>query len=60
MLFLNYLATVTPTIDLSNLDTGPMLEILYAFIPIGIPIMLLLLGIRLGISTFRSMAGGGK
>jgi hypothetical protein len=41
-----------------NLDTGPMLEILYAFIPIGIPVMLLMIGIRLGISIFRNMLGG--
>jgi len=50
----------TPSLDLSNLDTGPMLQILYELIPVGIPIMLLLIGIRIGISTFRSMIGGGS
>ena len=54
-MFLGWLLTA-PALEL-NLDTGPMLEILYAFIPIGIPVMLLLLGIRLGISTFRNMMG---
>lgn len=49
--------TTVPELVL-DLDTGPMLEILYAFIPIGIPVMLLMIGIRLGISIFRNMMSG--
>jgi hypothetical protein len=61
MNFLLFLATTptVPTLDLSNIDTTPMLTIIYQLIPVGIPIMLLLLGIRIGISTFRSMLSGG-
>jgi hypothetical protein len=51
------LLTVVPELVL-DLDTGPMLEILYAFIPIGLPVMLLMIGIRLGISIFKDMIGG--
>lgn len=58
MPFVSFLLT-TPTLDLSNIDTTPMLTIIYQLIPVGIPIMLLLLGIRIGISTFRSMLSGG-
>lgn len=59
MFALQFLTGTTPTLDLSNIDTGPMLTILYQLIPVGIPIMLLLIGIRIGISTFRQMIGGG-
>jgi len=53
------LATVTPpTLDLSTVDVNPMLSIIYSFIPAGIPVMLIIMGISIGVGIFRSMLGG--
>lgn len=52
------LTATTPTIDLGTIDVNPMLDIIVKFIPIGIPIMLVLLGIRMGLGIFKSMTRG--
>ncbi len=51
----NEMDPVTPVLDLSAVDTTAMLQIIYDFIPVGLPIMLVLLGVRIGISIFKGM-----